>query len=147
MPQSDINFTLTDDVIERRELEDPAEDSIFRVSLRKGGSVVVRLPNGADQDALFEDEKWTTAQRNTVLLSRCIMTVIDSAGQEFSMAAFPSMSRNLSIPDRQAIIRQINQRQPGPRYNEVKFTHDECQNAVTLALGVRDLFRDLILFL
>ena len=145
--QSDINFTLTPDVIERRTLKDPAEEQVFEVSLRKGAKAVVRLPTGADQDALFEDPNWTTAQRNTILISRCVMTYTDPDGHDFNMAAFPSISLKLSIPDRQKIIKEITERQPGPRYNEVKFTHAECQNEVILALGVRDLFRDLILFL
>lgn len=145
--KSDISFTLTDDVIKRVALKDPAEDGVFEVALRKGAKARVRLPNGADQDALFEDPNWTTAQRNTIMIARCVMTYTDTAGQQFNMAAFPSIALNLTIPDRAKIIREITSRQPGPRYNEVKFTHEECQNEVTLALGVRDLFRDLLLFL
>lgn len=143
---SDISFSLVGDV-ERDTLKNPAEDTVFEVELRKGAKATVRLPNGGDQDALFEDESWTTAQRNTKLLAQCVMTITDAAGQTFNVMAFPSMVMNLSIPDRQKIIRQISERQPGPRYNEVKFVHQECKNEVILALGVRDLFRDLILFL
>lgn len=145
--RSDISFTLTEDVIERTTLKNTVEDSVFEVSLRKGAKARVRMPNGEDQDAIFEDPEWTTAQRNTILISRCVQTYTDPSGQEYNMVAFPSMSLKLSIPDRQKIIREITERQPGPRYNEVKFTHDECQSEVVLALGVRDLFRDLILFL
>lgn len=141
---SDIAFSLAEDV-ERKTLKDG--ENPFEVRLRKGASARVRLPNGADQDALFEDESWTTAQRNTILISRCVLSYTSPEGQEFNMAAFPSMSLNLSIPDRAKIIREISERQPGPRYNEVRFTHDECKNEVVLALGVRDLFRDLIAFL
>lgn len=144
--QSDIGFTLTDDVIERKTL-DPDDNGVFEIALRKGAKAVVRLPNGADQDAMFADESWTPAQRNTVLISRCVQTYTDPSGQPFNMAAFPSMSLKLSIPDRQKIIQEVTERQPGPRYNEVKFKHEECQNEVILALGVMDLFRDLILFL
>ena len=143
--QSDISFTLTDDVIDRKTLG--PDGGVFEIALRKGAKARVRFPTGADQDALFADEDWTAAQRNTVLISRCVMSYTDPAGQEFNMAAFPSMSRTMSIPDRQTIIREITERQPGPRYNEVKFRHDECGNEVILALGVTDLFRDLIRFL
>jgi hypothetical protein len=144
--QTDIAFTLTDDVIERKTLG-PDDSGVFEVSLRKGAKALVRLPNGADQEAMFADDSWTPAQRNTVLISRCVRTYTDPDGHDFNMAAFPSMSLKLSIPDRQKIIREITERQPGPRYNEVKFKHDECQSEVILALGVMDLFRDLILFL
>lgn len=145
--QSDISFTLTPDVIERTVLGDPAKDAYFDVKLRKGAKARVRLPNGADQAALFEDESWTTAQRNTILLSRCVIEYTNPDGEKFSVPAFPSLVLTMSIPDRAKIIKEITKRQPGPRYNEVRFTHDECQNEVVLALGVRDLFRDLILFL
>lgn len=141
---SDISFSLAEDV-NRKTIKDG--ESVFEVRLRKGASAKVRLPNGDDQDALFEDPEWSWAQRNTILISRCVQTYTDPSGQHFNMAAFPSMSLNLSIPDRQKIIREISERQPGPRYNEVRFTHEECKNEVVLALGVKDLFRDLILFL
>lgn len=141
--QSDISFSLTEDV-ECRTLDDPANDLVFHVKLRKGGDAKVRMPNGADQDAIFENEKWTTAQRNTILLSRCILNVTNANGQEFNMAAFPSLSLSMSSVDRHAIIEAISKRQPGPMYNSIRFVHEECQSEVTLALGVRDLFRDLI---
>lgn len=143
---SDISFTLTPDVIDRKTIG-PDEDTVFEISLRKGARATVRLPNGADQDAQYADESWTAAQRNTVIISRCVQMYTDPGGHQFNMAAFPSMSLKLSIPDRQKIIREITERQPGPRYNEVKFRHEECGNEVVLALGVMDLFRDLILFL
>lgn len=142
---SDFSFSLVEDV-ERTTLKNPAEDSIFEISLRKGAKARVRLPNGEDQDAMFVDPEWTTAQRNTILISRCVMTYTNPDGQEFNLAAFPSMSLKLSIPDRQKIVREVSSRQPGPRYNKVKFEH-ECGNEVVLALGVMDLFRDLIAFL
>ena len=143
---SDISFSLAEDV-GRRVLDDPAADGVFDVALRKGAKVRVRLPNGEDQDALFENPEWTAAQRNTVLLSRCVMTYTGPDGQDVNIRAFPRMVLDLSIPDRQAVISQVAKRQPGPRYNEVKFTHAECGKQVVLALGVTDLFRDLIAFL
>lgn len=140
-----ISLSLTDD-IKRKKLEKP-EDTVFEVELRKGAKAKVRLPNGADQDYLFEDENWTTAQRTSRLLTRCVMTYTDPEGQEFQLVTQPSLVLNLSIPDRQKIVAEIAKRQPGPKYNEIKFTHAECGNEVVLALGVTDLFRDLILFL
>lgn len=140
------DFSLTND-LERVTLNDPAQDATFEVALRKGAKALVRLPNGKDQEALYEDESWTAAERNTKLLSLCVMSYTDPAGQSFNIRAFPSIVLNLSIPDRQKLIREISERQPGPRYNEIKFKHEECQNEVILGLGIADLFRDLILFL
>jgi hypothetical protein len=143
---SDIAFSLKDD-IERVASDDLSRDLTFEVELRKGAKAVVRLPNGKDQDALYEDEDWTSAERNTKLLSLCVQTYTDPKGQSFNIRAFPSVVLSLSIPDRQTILREISERQPGPRYNEIKFKHEECQTEVILALGIGDLFRDLISFL
>ena len=86
----------------------------------------------------------TAPQRNDVMLSKTIETYTDPRGQTHLIAGFPSMVRQMSAPDRQAILRELTIRQPGPRYNEVSFNHDECGQEVTLALGITDLFRDLI---
>lgn len=140
------DFSLTND-LERITLSDPAQETTFEVPLRKGAKALVRLANGADQDAMWADDNWTSAERNSKLLSLCVMSLTDKDGQSFNVRAFPSLVLNLSIPDRQKILREVNERQPGPRYNEVKFKHEECGNEVILALGVADLFRDLIVFL
>jgi hypothetical protein len=140
-----LNFSLTEDVARKR-LADPA-DARFMVPLRKGAKALVRLPSGADQEYLYVDPSWTPSQRNSRLLERCVMSYTDPAGHEHQVVAQPSIVMSLSIPDRQAIVREISKRQPGPRYNEVTFAHDGCGNEVTLALGVADLFRDLVLFL
>lgn len=141
-----ISFNLGEEV-ERKELENPAEDTVFTVELRNGARAKVRLPNGYDQDYLFEDMSWTSAQRNSRLLTRCVMAYITSKGKETQVVARPSIVQEMSITDRQAIVREISERQPGPQYNRVTFTHDECGNEVVLALGIADLFRDLISFL
>jgi hypothetical protein len=140
-----LNFSLIEDV-KRRTLADPA-DAQFEVDLRKGAKARVRLPNGGDQEYLYVDPSWTPAQRNSRLLERCVISYTDPAGHEHQVVSRPSIVMSLPIPDRQRIISEISKRQPGPRYNEVTFKHDGCGNEVTLALGIADLFRDLILFL
>lgn len=138
-----ISFSLVDDV-ERVKLKNPAEDSVFRVDLRNGASAKVHLVTGAVQTALFEMDDLTTPQRNDILLSKCVETYTDRKGGEHFIAGFPSTVRSMSAPDRQAIIRELTQRQPGPRYNDVRFKHEGCGEEVTLALGITDLFRDLL---
>jgi hypothetical protein len=141
-----ISFSLKDD-IERVRLENPAEEMVFEVELRKGAKAKVRLPNGSDQEYMFENPEWTTAQRTSRMLTRCVMTYTDPTGHTFQVVAMPSIVLGLSIPDRQKIVMEISKRQPGPQYNGVKFTHTECGNEVVLALGVADMFRELINFL
>lgn len=118
---------------------DLTSDIVFEVPLRKGGKARVRLPNGADQTAYLQVEDMTLAERNSIILSRCVQT-ITSNGDEVLVAAFPSLVRNLGVVDRQSILSEIDKRQPGPRYNEVVVKHDECENEVEVPIGMMSLF-------
>ena len=137
-----ISFSLKDDV-KRTKLRDPA-DVVFDVKLRKGASARVRLATGAVALAANETPGLLTPQRDDIMLSKCIETYTDARGQAHLIAGFPSMVRRMSAPDRRAVLLELSKRQPGPRYNEVTFNHDGCGEKVTLALGIIDLFRDLI---
>lgn len=139
-----IEFNLADDV-ERIKLKDPANESVFELSLRRGAKAKVRLATGAVQTQTWDQDGLTVPQRNDVMLSKCIETWTDPKGQVHLIPGFPSMVRQMSAPDRQKILRELSQRQPGPRYNDVRFKHDECGGEVSLALGITDLFRDLII--
>jgi hypothetical protein len=134
---SDLSIKLSQ--IETKTIEDPKAEMFFEVPLRKGGSAKVRLANGADQVAVFENLKWTQAERDSRLLSRCVLE-IHKDNTARSVQLEPSLVRNMSIPDRRSIIKELSERQPGPRYNDIKFTHDACGNEVSLQLSVGDLF-------
>lgn len=138
-----IEFSLTEDV-DRKTLKDPAAETVFDLPLRKGATAKVRLATGAVQTAVFEMPDLTSPQRDDIMLSKCIETYTDPGGQVHLIPGFPSMVRKLSAPDRRTILQALSERQPGPRYNEIGFNHEECGGAVTLALGITDLFRDLI---
>lgn len=139
----EISFSLTEDV-ERIKLADPANDTTFDVPLRKGAKARVRLATGAIQTATWEMPDLLQPQRDDVLLTKCVETLTAPNGQQNVIAAFPSLVRKMSAPDRRAILKELTQRQPGPRYNEIKFKHDGCGDEVALALGIRDLFRELV---
>jgi hypothetical protein len=141
-----ITFSLTDDVT-RKTLRSPADESVFEVSLRRGASAKVRLATGAVQVAVFEDPDLNAPQRNDILLSKCVETYTDAHGETHLIAGYPSTVRKMSSPDRQKILRELTERQPGPRYNDVRFDHEGCGKEVSLALGITDLFRDLLLAL
>jgi hypothetical protein len=115
-------------------------DTTFSVKLRKGKEALVRLANGHDQIAVFDNVKLTQAERDSILLSRCILHTTNDQGLEISAVAFPAMARKMSIPDRRAILDELSKRQPGPRYNEVKFDQQDCGEQVTLMIGIGDLF-------
>lgn len=141
----ELNLT-EDDVVPSRKLA-KVSDTEFEVELRKGGKAKVRLPNGADQLYVYEDDTLTGAERDSRLLQRCVLSVTDAKGTEHVLVIEPSYVLKMSIPDRRAILNELRDRQPGPKYNEIKFTHEECGNEVSIVLGLVDLFRDLLLFL
>jgi hypothetical protein len=122
------------------ELGDVEAESVFDLELRRGRRARVRLANGHDHAAVFESMKYTAAERDTIMLSRCVLTLTQADGTERSLAGFPSLARGMAMPDRQKIIRELNKRAPGPRFNEIPYTHDACGSEVKLAVTIDDLF-------
>lgn len=138
--ESDISMTLDD--IPVGEMDDPLTESTFTVKLRRGRSARVRLANGYDQAAVFENLKLSQAERDTLLLSRCVMILAEADGSERTLAGFPSVARGMSMPDRKTILREMYDRQPGPRFNDIKHVHGACGKEVTIAVNIDSLFLD-----
>lgn len=139
----DADLTLQLEDIPVRELSDPANDSMFDVKLRKGRKARVRLANGHDQAAVLENSKLTQAERDTVLLSRCVLTLTQEDGSEQALAGFGmGIARGMSMPDRRAILREMTERQPGPQFSEIKYLHGACGSEVSLAVTISELFLD-----
>lgn len=122
---------------------DSPDDATFTVDLREGRRAQVRLPNGTDQAALLDNEKWTPAERNTRLLQRCVIRLIDASGNDLPVAGFPSMVRQMSVPDRSKVLREMDNRAPGAKYAEVTVKHDECGETTAVPIGTAALFPDL----
>lgn len=140
--EADLSMMLDD--IPETKLENPEEEIIFTVKLRKGSKAKVRLANGGDQIAIYDKkQELTQAERETVLLSRCVMTITDKNGQDMDMAAFPSMALNMSMPDRHAILKELEKRQPGPKYDRIEYKCEACGKDVKIAVGIGDLFLDI----
>jgi hypothetical protein len=146
--QSDMTFDLVSGGldIKRKKLGSP-DDSRFEVKLRNGARAVVHLAKGEDQLYAWEDSERTSAEVNSRLLSKVVESVVDKNGRNHQILLEPQYVLKLSIPDRRAILKELDARQPGPQYNKIVFRHEECDTDVTIALGLVDLFRDLILFL
>jgi hypothetical protein len=139
---TDLTIPLTD--IPVHKLEHPDKEITFDVPLRRGRTAEVRLANGADQTAVFAKEDQTIAERDSVLLGRCLLAVRDKDGtRHMTIGTEGALARKLPLPDRHAILRELTERQPGPKFGELKFTHQDCGKEVGLALGLPDLFRDL----
>jgi hypothetical protein len=127
--------------LDRVTLEDPSNPTM-EIPLRKGGNAVVRFPNGYDEEASVVPGI-TRSEGNTVLLSKCLVSVTDKSGQTIRADQSLTLASNLSIPDRATIVNAIITKQPGPQFTKIDFVHEGCGKQVSLALGVADLFLEL----
>lgn len=122
-----------------RESEEPPE---FEVELKNGGKALLRLPNGNDQLAMAEDPDATGAERKSTLLANAVSVLVDATGEKHITAGFPSLVRNLDLVNRNRILATLAERQPGPRYNEVTYTHT-CGHEAPVVVGLMHLFPEL----
>jgi len=133
------NLSLTLDDIPVRTLRN-SSDRAFKVALRKKRTAMVRLPTGSDRDAISTSLDLNPAEQNTLLLSRCVISITDSDGETNMVSNQSSPVRALSIPDRHKLLSEITDRQPGPQFDDITYTHDECGQEVHFALPIGDLF-------
>ena len=136
------NLTIPISDITTKEINDP-EGYNFTVSLKNKRKAFVRLANGHDQMSLYDNQKLNQAERDTILLSRCVITLTDADGTEHSLAGMPSLARKMALPDRRKILKEMAERQPGPRYFDISFKHEDCGEEAMINLGIGDLFLDL----
>lgn len=141
--QNLVDITVSTEEIPVRTLADPMADSRFSVDLRKGRKAQVRLATGEDQEEILANISRTNAEHNTIMLTRCVLWITDASGVQEPLAGTSMVRDGLGIADRNMIIKKVNERQPGPRFNEVSFTHEACGKEVQVPIGIGDLFRDL----
>lgn len=132
-----IELTVHLDSIPVQELKASATGE-YTVRLRDGSSAVVRLPTGADQDFVLGRQQWTTAQQNSEMLGRCVLRIENPSGETTDVDA--KAVRELGMADRNTILKFLSDTQPGPRYNEVSFTHESCGREVPLPITMASLF-------
>lgn len=139
----DFRLSITLDEIPIRRMDDPSK-RIYEVELRKGRKAFVRLPVGADQEALLAiAEKTNASEQNSLLLSRCLISVVEADGTENAVTGNAEFARSLGIVDRKAILDSLEENQPGPQYNDIKFMHESCGKEVPLFISAGDLFQGL----
>ena len=130
----DVTVDLSKD-IPVKELEDPLTDRKFVYKSEKHGDIVVSLPTGSTQKKLLENSDKTVAELNTILLSGCVQ----------SINGFPSVGASavlqLGMADREKLIAEIIDRNPGPRLGEVSTTCEACGEEIPMPLSLADLFR------
>ena len=111
-----------------------SEERTWNVETKKG-FVTVGLPTGITQKKLLENSEKTSAELNTILLSGCVLSV----------NGIPSMGAStvlkLGMADRANLVKEIIERNPGPRLGEVKKACEACGEEMNLPISLVDLFR------
>lgn len=107
----------------------------FDLVLPSGKTAHVNLPTASVQDALLENENKSTGEVNTLMLARTVQ-LLDGVPVHG-----PGAVKALSIRDRNAILKELGARTPGPQIGEAKRTCGACDKEFGLNLGLLDLFR------
>lgn len=127
-----VTVRLSED-IPRARLEGP-DDVRFEYRGRHGNVYDVVLPTGRTQRMLLKTDS-TAAEQNTLMLAECIRSIDGK----------PSLGResvlDLPLADRRAILKEISQRRPGPRLEEVKTICPSCGAEDVLSISIAALFR------
>ena len=129
----DLRYDLSKD-IPVKTMEEALERS-FTYETKHGRKLTANLAVGTDQEAILNaSNKTTIPELNTLLLSRCIL---DDAGVPLGLDGV----RALGIHDRRELLKQITERQPGPKYQSLDITCPVCAKEFPLSLTLYDLFR------
>ena len=126
------SIDLIDD-IPIKSLEDPIRDRTWEIKSNRS-VIKVALPTGVVHKKLIENSDKTIAEINTMLLSGCVLSV------DGSPSSGASTVLALGMGTRNKIVREIIDRNPGPRLGEVKKVCQACGEDVELPLGLTDLF-------
>lgn len=136
----EISFTVhLDEDIPNTRLAS-VEDAEFEVRLSRDRVAVVTFPTGAVSSLMGEAK--TEGEANTVLIAHCVQEIRGPKGV-VDVAGDMDAARSLSVPDRLTLVTEMNERAPGPKYNEVRFTHPDCGKEVRFSVSLADLFRGL----
>lgn len=124
---------LEDDIV-MQSLDNPITDRQWSVET-KAGTVILALPTGSTQKRLIEATDKTTAELGTILLAGCVLTINDKV----SVGA--SSVLKLGMGDREKLIEEIVNHNPGPRLGEVTKTCEACGESMETPLSLVALFR------
>jgi hypothetical protein len=122
-----------DNDVQVKELDNPIADRNWIVKL-KSGIARIALPNGNTQRKVMENANKTVAELNTLILSGCVTSLNESPVTPLSVL-------ELGIQDRETLIKEIIEHNPGPRLGEVSKVCEACGKEVDLPLSLAALFR------
>jgi hypothetical protein len=136
---SDVTINLEDDTdVEVKRLAD-GNKRTFTVPLRRG-TAEVRLATGGDQHELGEDMNRSLAEMNTLLLSKCVVSINGQSIYESALEP-EEMVRSLGSADRRTLLNFLAENQPGPKLREVKVPCATCGVQVDAPIDMATLLR------
>jgi len=124
--KNDITINLEDDF----KYDVPAVDvrKPIPVTLKNGSVVHLRLPTGADTTQIAT-KATNSANQSTMLIARC--SVWDDATRPANLEEW---ARNLSVVDRNTIVRTLSDLNVGPKIGEVNVQCAHCQESIEIRI-------------
>lgn len=124
----------TDRDIARKILVNPIDDRTFTLK-GKGHTYKVALPNGFAQKAISEQTDKTMAELTTLLLEHVVLEIDDHP------VVNKAQVQALGVADRRLISTEINNRVPGPKFEDVVIDCPDCNGKVGVPITLGTLFR------
>lgn len=116
---NEVEFSITDD-IPVRTLDDPQRVA-YDFTMKDGSHLEYRLVTGEDQAEATKRKNITVAEQNTITLSRCI-----NSHNGLPLLDPMIFCRRMGALDRRKLLDEINKKQPGPYFEEVKLPCAAC---------------------
>lgn len=129
----DVSVDINSD-IKTRVLVDPVNDTHFTVK-GKRNEFLVALPTGATQKKVMAVAENAPAEQLTALLEQ---TVVQIDGRPVLTKA---QVQELGLVDRRAIAAAINERNPGPQFDDLVVPCPDCEGEVQVPISIGALFR------
>jgi hypothetical protein len=120
--------------IDTKVLVDPIADREFVLEGKKA-TYTLRLPSSKAQKEIANSMERTGAELDTLLLEYCVIKINEKH------VYHKSEVQNIGLADRRAILKEIIARNPGPQFNDVKVSCDECGGEVVVPISIGALFR------
>lgn len=100
----------------------------IQVTLKNGSVVSLRLPTGADS-AYVAKKATSPAHQTTLMLSKCSVWSDDNRPSNLE-----EWARNLSVSDRNTLVRTITDLNVGPKIGEVNVQCAHCQENIRIMI-------------
>lgn len=132
--QQELEINLKED-LKYKTLDNSINDRTWNITLKNGDIANVSLPTGKTQRKLMDaPESMTGSELSTLLLSGCINSINGSPAR-------PNTALKLGLSDREKIMSEISDRNPGPRLSEVSKACEACGESISTPLSLGALFR------